>query len=70
MNKPDGAVDGLVISHVDDLLWCGGDLTQQAMDNVQKKLKFGRTADTTFKFCGRMISQGDEGIHVTCPHGL
>ena len=70
MNKPDGSVDGLVISHVDDLLWCGGDLTQQAMDNVQKKLKFGRTADTTFKFCGRMISQDDEGIHVTCPHGL
>ena len=70
MNNDDGSVDGLCISHVDDLLWCGGDKTQEAMRLVQEKLKFGKVEDTSFRYCGRTISQTDEGIVIQCPHGL
>ena len=70
MNNDKGGIDGLVLSHVDDLIWCGGERTQQAMNDVQKALKFGKVEDTIFKFCGRTISQDEDGIHVTCPHGL
>ena len=70
MLKDDGSIDGLVISHVDDLIWCGGEKTQKAMQQVQQELKFGKLEDTCFKFCGRSITQDEKGIHVTCPHGL
>ena len=36
-NKPDGTVDGMVMSHVDDLLLCRAELTQHATDKVQCK---------------------------------
>ena len=70
LNTPDGKIDGLCICHVDDLLWCGGQQTQDAMKFVQEKLKFGKVEDTTFRYCGRTIAQTDEGIVVQCPHGL
>ena len=40
------------------------------MKVVQEQLKFGKVEDTSFKYCGRTISQTDEGIVVQCPHGL
>jgi hypothetical protein len=67
LNTPDGKIDGLCICHVDDLLCCGGQLTQNAMKFVQEKLKFGKVEDSTFRYCGRTISQTDEGIVVQCP---
>ena len=70
MNGPNGEIDGLCICHVDDLLWCGGQKTQEAMKFVQDFLKFGKIEDTSFKYCGRTITQTDEGIIAQCPHGL
>lgn len=69
-NNKDGTVNGMVICHVDDLVWCGDQETIKAMDIVQSKLKFGKVQDSTFRYCGRTITQDDEGIHITCPHGL
>ena len=64
LNGPDGKIDGLCICHVDGLLWCGGQKTQDAMKFVQGQLKFGQVDDTTFRHCGRTIAQTDEGIVV------
>ena len=70
MNTPDGQIDGMLICHVDDIVWCGGDLTQAAMTQLQTKFAFGKIEDTSFKYCGRMITQDRDGISVTCPYGL
>lgn len=67
---PQGEVCGLLGTHVDDLLWCGGSAMSKTMMNVQKKYKFGAVEGSEFKFCGRMIRLTDEGILVTCPNVL
>ena len=69
-NTAEGKIDGLVVCHVDDLLWCGGPATQKAMEQVQQQLKFGKVEKEKFNYCGRTIEQTEEGIVVTCPHGL
>ena len=67
---PQGEVCGLLGTHVDDLLWCGGEAMSRTMKNVQLKYKFGAIEGSEFKFCGRMVRQTEEGILVTCPNVL
>ena len=72
---PQGEVLGLLGSHVDDLLWCGGPEMDQVMLEVQKRFKFRMvnaddSKDGIFKFCGRMIKQTSEGVTITSPEVL
>lgn len=62
-----GQICGLMGTHVDDLLWCGNDEMDAAMDQLQKKYNFRLTTSDEFKFCGRIIKQNEKGIYVTCP---
>ena len=70
MLKDNGEIEGLSISHVDDLIWRGGEKIQKVMQQVRQERKFDKLEDTCFKFCGRTITQDGKGIHVTRPPGL
>ena len=65
-----GHVRGLLGTHVDDLLWCGGKEMDQVMSEVQKHYNFRTTASEEFKFCGRIIKQQKDGLYLTCPSVL
>ena len=68
LNTADGGIVEIMVSHVDDLLWAGNDEMQKVMKNMQNKLKFGGLEEgDTFRYCGRTISQKDDGISVSCP---
>ena len=69
---PEGEVLGLLGTHVDDLLWCGGAEMDDVMAKVQERYKFRITnaedsEDGIFKFCGRLISQTNDGVTITSP---
>ena len=53
---------GILISHVDDLLWGGEEEMQAIAAKLREEFRFG-TWD-----CGRKIMEGKEGIHVSCPN--
>ena len=63
-----GELLGLVVSHVDDLLWTGGPEMTEVMLRLQQDLKFGSLDEGNFTYCGRLITQEAEGIRVTCPN--
>ena len=63
-----GHLLGMMVSHVDDLLWSGGEAMSAVMEKVQADLKFGSLDEGDFTYCGRKIAQESEGIRVTCPN--
>ena len=64
-----GRIDGMVIAHVDDLLWGGTPAMDKVMDEITKEFKFGSLEfGDKFDYCGRTIEQGTTGIKVTCPN--
>ncbi|CAE7485137.1 RE2 [Symbiodinium sp. CCMP2592] len=68
-NRKDGTVyiRGALIIHVDDILWCGDEEMDRIMTEIQNEYKFGSLDSGTFKYCGRILSQTEKGISVTCP---
>ena len=68
LRSPQGQVQGLVVCHVDDLLWCGSQEMQDVMGKLQQELRFGALEQGSFSYCGRVLTQTPEGIRVTCPN--
>ena len=60
-------VKGLLLVHVDDLLWVGDSDMEAVMQKVQQQYRFGSTDEASFKFCGRWLKQDAKGIEVSCP---
>ena len=60
-------VRGLLLVHVDDILWTGDQHMEQIMKEIQDEYKFGSLDSGTFKYCGRFFAQSKNGISVTCP---
>ena len=60
-------VKGLLLVHVDDLLWVGDSDMEDVMRKVQQQYRFGSTDEASFKFCGRWLKQDTHGIEVSCP---
>ena len=52
---------------MDDLLWTGGEEVNRAMEQICKIYKFGKLDLNDFKYCGRQINKGTDGIRITCP---
>ena len=48
--------------HVDDLLWTGGPLIEEKMQEICKKLP-----KNEFRYCGREVKKDEHGVHVSCP---
>ena len=69
LNDDNQNIRGMVVSHVDDLLWTGDDEMQNKMRELQDVLKFGSLdTEDSFSYCARIISQTADGIRVTCPN--
>ena len=64
-----GNLKGIMVSHVDDLLWCGDEDLDEVMARLQNKFAIGtlETSDS-FAYCGRVITQSEDAIRVTCPN--
>ncbi len=67
INDESGAIAGLVVVHVDDLLWTGGAFIEEKMKKVCDIYKFGKIRKNDFKYCGREIRKDSSGVHVTRP---
>ena len=72
----DGQFRGLATTHVDDVLWCGDEELQKAMEKVQQRFTFGSTEclgegeEGSFRFCGRKIQDHGNYISITTPEIL
>ena len=69
LNDSNNNIIGMLICHVDDLLWAGGERMDEVMNQIQLAFEFGSLElDNSFVYCGRNIEQSTEGIKVTCPN--
>ena len=67
--RDEEGVQGMMVAHVDDLLWSGTAKMDEVMKAITEEFKFGTLEiGSTFSYCGRVISQEDEGIRVTYPN--
>ena len=67
LNGKNGEIEGLVVVHVDDLLWTGGRVIESKMKGVCELYKFGKVERNKFRYCGREVCKDSAGIHITCP---
>ena len=67
LRTTEGELAGLVVVHVDDLLWTGGDLIESKMQAICQKYKFGKLSKNEFRYCGREVKKDSTGVHVSCP---
>ena len=60
-----GSLDGIVVLHVDDFIYCGSDswLVSVVMQ-IEEKFEVGRQSYNTFKYLGLMVKQNSEFITV------
>ena len=56
-HKTDGKLTGMVVTHVDDILYCGTDkFLSDVMGRVKTQYKYGSESKNSFQYCGSMIS--------------
>eukprot|EP00435_Cladocopium_sp_Y103_P070581 s840_g35.t1 len=67
LQNDDGSLAGLLVVHVDDLLWTGGTYIEKVMEEIQTKYNFGKTSVNRFTYCGREVVKDSTGVHITCP---
>ena len=67
LRTPEGELAGLVVVHVDDLLWTGGPLIEERMNAICQKYRFGKLSKNEFRYCGREVKKDEKGVRVTCP---
>ena len=67
LNNKAGDLLGMVIVHVDDLLWTGGAEIESKMREICSIYNFGKIEKDEFKYCGRDVKKDEKGIHITCP---
>ena len=65
---PHGELQGMLVIHVDDMIWTGGDAINAVMDRVCQRFKFGKLETNRFRFCGREVSKTPDGVSITCPN--
>ena len=66
-----GHIEGLLVSHVDDLLWSGTGRMEEVMARITEAFRFGSLeSGSSFDYCGRNIAQTEDGILVTWPVAL
>ena len=60
-----GELEGLVISHVDDLLMGGNARARKLLDELGRELGFGSLESGSFVYCGKRITQDEEDFSIT-----
>ena len=66
----EGETQGLLCSHVDDLIWTGNYMMDEVMEKVQQRFTFGSTDQGSFRFCGRKLESNEKFLYVNCPETL
>jgi hypothetical protein len=67
LHHEDGSLAGLMVVHVDDLLWTGGPYIEEKMKVIQEKYNFGKVSVNKFTYCGRDVVKDSAGVHISCP---
>eukprot|EP00435_Cladocopium_sp_Y103_P066574 s39_g28.t2 len=62
LQNDDGSLAGLLVVHVDDLLWTGGPYIEKIMEEIQTKYNFGKTSVNRFTYCGREVVKDSTGV--------
>ena len=57
-------LDGVIMSHVDDLLLGGNRRAEKKLKEFGEELEFGSTSEKDITYCGKRIRQHDDG-HIT-----
>ena len=60
-NKDRSKLDGIVLSHVDDLLLGGNAEAKKQIEDLGRELGFGSVEEGSFNYCGKKISQLADG---------
>ncbi len=64
-----GKLAGLLITHVDDLLWACVPEAEANIQSILQSFKVGRIDQDSFRYCGKEITQdADFSITVRCEH--
>ncbi|CAK8990756.1 unnamed protein product [Durusdinium trenchii] len=54
-------LEGIMLSHVDDLLMGGNERAQKTLESLGQELGFGSISNKSFVYCGKKIEQLDDG---------
>ena len=54
-------LEGIILSHVDDLLLGGNDRAKQSLLELGKELGFGSLEEKSFTYCGKQLQQHEDG---------
>ena len=57
-----GALEGIICSHVDDLLLGGNLRAQEELKALGDELGFGSIDEGSFQYCGKFIKQDEKGV--------
>lgn len=52
----------MVVSHVDDLLFCGSPVAEESLRRIGDKLGFGSVERDDFVWCGKRVRRAADGI--------
>ena len=60
-----GHLEGLMVLHVDDFLFCGTkSFDDEVIENLSKKFNVGKRSANNFKYIGLNINENENGIYV------
>ena len=63
---PDSTLHGILVAHVDDLLFCGDSIAEAAFEKVGQDLGFGTKEYNNFVWCGKRIRRAaDKTIRLS-----
>ena len=69
--RVDGNIEGVLVSHVDDLLYTGTTrFHQDVFARIKDKFKFGKVSQNRFQYCGSIIEldKAEKRIRITQEH--
>ena len=58
--KHERSVGGIMVAHVDDLLFTGGEKAMQSFDSIGQELGFGTKETDDFVWCGKRIRRAED----------
>jgi hypothetical protein len=61
----DGELQGMIVGHVDDLLFGGDTAARHSLDAIGKELGFGSLTEDDFTWCGKRIQKTDDCVRVS-----
>ena len=68
LTAADGSVEGLLVVHVDDLMWTGGPMMESKMKQTCEAYKFGKIEMKFIPLLGPRSEEGCKSVTVTCPN--